>query len=239
MFVSFCNIAQTGGHEITITVIRPALDEDEDPERMVCTFGDEEDYKHFTLTQNGSLESNSAVLRFRDLKDNGVYTLGGLWAAFTSAKQQQRARDKVLEVETCLATETALGANAHTHYNVKIVGNAYDICDLAEYYDGVVVHSLKESSPNATAYIVESDSSPQEGHVANLLKKVEIFKQWAPSSPQFRSCVAFVPVFGGRNWSKATLDLCAAKKVSTVTPTGAGYLLFNRGFCTLLRRCLK
>ena len=153
-----------------------------------------------------------------------------------NSDSRPRTRDKVLEVETSRAIETALGADAHTHHNVKVVGN--DLRDLAEY-DGVVVHSLKEGFPDATAYIVESAFSPQEGKVAKLLKKVEIFKLWAPSSsPHFRNCVAFVPVLGGRNWSQATRDLCAAKKVSTVTPTGAGYL-FNRGFCTLLRRCPK
>jgi hypothetical protein len=131
-------------------------------------------------------------------------------------------------VETSLAVETVPGADAHTHHNVKVVGN--DSRDLAEY-DGVVVHLLKEGVPD----IVETAFSPQEGNVAKLLKRVEIFKQWAPSSQHFRNCVAFVPVLGGRNWSQATLDLCAAKKV---TPNGAGYL-FNRGFCTLLRRCPK
>ena len=219
-----------------ITVIFPALEKYESPEEKKYTFETKQDYRDFCNIEKGALFDGDSSMSFNNLKSGAVYLMGGGFRkSILTDTNRRQAEAKVLEVECGLATQRTAGGDAHIHSGVMFKGaDGKDVMEL----DNVLVHSLKENIPNATAYIVECTYSPQQKEVDILLNKVETFKKLAPANEHFRNCTKFVPVLGGRNWPKATLDLCTSKKVSTVTPTGMGYKL-NRAFCTLLRRLPK
>jgi hypothetical protein len=221
-----------------VSVILPALDKHDSPSVKNLSFLSAEDFKEYCRSERGILESEDgqSITNFSQLVDGGVYQMGGQFRnSALSDTSRRQADSKVLEVECGLAAERACGGDAHTHNGVIFTDeNGASVMEL----DSVVVHSAREGTPGATALIVECSYSPQPKEVDILLKKVEKFKELAPTDPHFRNCTLFVPVLGGRNWSLDTLKLCAQRKVSTVTPTGAGYIL-KRAFSTLVRRFPK
>lgn len=220
-------------------VICPALEKGDEIVIRTYTFANAEEYtKDIKDTEKGILEKDGKTLQFCDLVDGGVYTLGGGFRnAILNDTRRRQADDRVLQVECGQAVKLACGAEAHIHYEA-VFQSAGDL--PAMELDNVVVHSHKEDTPDATAYIVETSFSPQPKEVDILLKKVENFKLRAPTHPHFKNCSAFVPVLGGRKWSQATLDRCKKDNIAKVVPSGMGYKCSGlqravRGLCTMMR----
>ena len=172
----------------------------------------------------------------KDLVDNQVYVIKS-HSTFNNGLEMQRRHvdSKVLEQEATLAVKNCLGQNAHEHYNVitkKANGKNEN------EYDGVVVHNGGENIADSEVYVIECAYSPTPEKVKKLLAKLETAKLALPSQLHFATSTNFFPVLGGRFFTDEIENLCKAKNIWQVKPSGGGYCV-RRNFTTGARRFLK
>ena len=172
-----------------------------------------------------------------DLVDNGVYMIRSQSVYHHGLENLRRQVDsRVLEQEATLAVKNVLGQNAHEHYNVI---TKKDDDNTKNEYDGVVVHKGGETIANSEVYIIECAYSPTPEKVEKLLAKVESAKSSLPSQLHFATTSNFIPVLGGRLFTKEVDNICKAKKIWQVKPSGGGYCVHRNFSTAVVRRLLK
>ena len=185
---------------------------------------------------NGALTlGDKAVIDFRDVVDQGKYTLSGaLYSANTNGRTKAQIDSKLVEIECTQAVRDLLlqegVEDAHMHLSVK----EYDESGNCIFEIDGVVHSKKVGSSNATAHVVEAAYSPHPRKKEQLLEKVEMLKKSAQSkSSHFHDCTTFVPVLGGKFWSQEITAMCKANNppIWRVKPSGVSYQV-RRTFST-------
>ena len=201
------------------------------------TLRDDNSLRVVEKTNNGSLTlGDDAVITFDDIIDKATYTLSGaFFSENTNRRTKAQTDSKMVEIESAKATLADVLENgekdAHIHFNVihKDETSGKDGFEI-----DAIIHSNKEDAPNATAYVLEAAYSPQPRKVKQLLENVEKLKKSAQSSSShYHNCTTFVPVLGGKFWSKETTAMCKANNppIWRVKPSGASYQV-RRTFST-------
>ena len=177
----------------------------------------------------GALSLNGKMVdKLDDVVDGAVYDLvGGLYTATRTNATRAQVDSKLVEIECSMAVRDAMyeKGTAHMHLNYKEkneVGKDKLECDS-------IVHG-NENDP--IAYVVETAYSPQPDKVDKLLAKIELLKESARSPlSHFHKTTTFIPVLGGRSWSKETTAKCKDNNIWRVKPSGTSYQL-RRTFST-------
>ena len=220
----------------TINVVIPPIDKDDDARSIEYILEDENSMKRIEGIHSGALTfGDKAVIAFRDVVDQGTYTLtGALHSANTNGRTKAQIDSKLVEIECAQAVRKFLlqeGAeDTHMHLSLK----EHDENGQCKFEIDAVIHSKKVGSSNATAYVMETAYSPQPKKLKQLLDKVEMFKESAQSkSSHFHNCTTFIPVLGGKFWSEEVTAMCKAKNppIWRVKPSGASYQV-RRTFST-------
>ena len=174
-------------------------------------------------------------MNIENLIDNEVYMIRSQSVHPRGLQKQRRLVDnRVLEREATLAVKDFLGQNAHEDYNVT----TKKADDKTENEYDVVVHNGNETIANSEVYIIECTYSPTHETVKKLLTKVELAKSSVPSQLHFSTTSNFIPVLGGRHFTKEIDNMCKTKNIWQVKPSGNGYCV-HRNFSTVARRFLK
>jgi hypothetical protein len=176
----------------------------------------------------GALSLNGKMVdKLDDVVDGAVYDLvGGLYTATKTNATRAQVDSKLVEIECSMAVRDAMypKGTAHMHLNYKLKGGGEDKAE----YDSIV-HG-NENDPMAC--VLETAYSPQPDKVDKLLAKIELLKESARSPlSHFHKTTTFIPVLGGRFWSKETTAKCKANNIWRVKPSGTSYQL-RRTFST-------
>ena len=171
----------------------------------------------------GALSLNGKMVdKLDDVVDGAVYDLiGGLYTATKTSATRAQVDSKLVEIECSMAVRDAMykKGTAHMHLNYK----GKDAEGKDKFECDSIVHG-NENDP--MAYVLETAYSPQPDKVDKLLVKIELLKESARSPlSHFHETTTFIPVLGGRLWSKETTDKCKANNIWRVKPSGTSYQL--------------
>lgn len=205
-----------------VFVIHPPMEKYQEAKTIAYEFKSEKSYEQFMNRHKAELKNDNsemAALSLDDLQDGQVYRfVGPLYTAVQSDQVRRKVDDKVLEMESALAVQKALGGKAHVHCNVTFnpPGSKQPALEI-----DAIVHDGADDPGNVAIYIVEAAYAPQPNEVEVLKSKIERVRPFLQEDDHFRGVARIIPVLGGRHWSHATIAACG--DMLRVAPCGNGY----------------
>ena len=185
--------------------------------------------------------TSSSVEEVAEITSGGTYTLiGGQQEAVKRHVTWTQAADKELELR---ATEAVRDAGEKVYGTLDMSSNTIIENARGEKreFDGLLINTK-------TAIAVEAEHVAESKHVKLVLDKASFLLEHARGSEagsRLAGITSVVPVLASSRFSPSMIDLCEARGVSIVKPSGSSYTFFptpppsnlsgRRGFHTLAR----